>query len=86
MLDLNLPKMDGREVLNHLKEDDRLSTIPTVILTISEADAEFVKSHQLHAKCYLSTLVQSDAFERRAKRINEFWPITVRLPQQRQSG
>ena len=63
LLDLNLPKMDGREVLAHIKEDDSLKTIPTVILTTSEAEADIVKSYQLQANCYLSKPVQLDAFE-----------------------
>src|ERR1700723_3803924 len=52
LLDLNLPKMDGREVLAHIKEDGNLKTIPTVILTTSDAQADIVKSYQLQANCY----------------------------------
>ena len=63
LLDLNLPKMDGREVLAHIKDDPSLKTIPTVILTTSEAEADIVKSYQLQANCYLSKPVQLDAFE-----------------------
>ena len=58
LLDLNLPKMDGREVLAHIKEDDSLKTIPTVILTTSEAEVDIAKSYQLQANCYLSKPVQ----------------------------
>ncbi|MGB8459441.1 MAG: response regulator, partial [Candidatus Acidiferrum sp.] len=54
LLDLNLPKMDGREVLAHIKDDEDLKTIPIVILTTSEAEADIVKSYQLQANCYLS--------------------------------
>src|SRR3984957_17945682 len=54
LLDLNLPKMDGREVLAHIKEDDDLKTIPTVILTTSDAEADIVTSYKLQANCYLS--------------------------------
>lgn len=85
LLDLNLPKMDGREVLVQIKEDDSLKTIPTVILTTSEAESDIVKSYQLHANCYLSKPVQLDKFESLVKRINEFWLTTVKLPQQGQS-
>ena len=85
LLDLNLPKMDGREVLAHIKEDDSLKTIPTVILTTSEAEADIVKSYQLQANCYLSKPVQLDAFESLVKSINDFWLTKVKLPQQRQS-
>ncbi len=67
LLDLNLPKMDGREVLAHIKEDDGLKTIPTVILTTSDAEADIVKSYQLQANCYLSKPVQLDAFENLGK-------------------
>ena len=54
LLDLNLPKMDGREVLAQIKQDDRLKLIPTVILTTSEAEADVVRSLQLHANCFLT--------------------------------
>jgi two-component system, chemotaxis family, response regulator Rcp1 len=86
LLDLNLPKMDGREVLSLIKEDDSLKTIPTVILTTSEAEADIVKSYQLQANCYLTKPVQLDAFESLVKSINDFWLIKVRLPQQRPGG
>jgi two-component system, chemotaxis family, response regulator Rcp1 len=86
LLDLNLPKMDGREVLALIKEDDALKTIPTVILTTSDAEADIVKSYQLQANCYLSKPVQLDAFETLVKSINDFWLIKVKLPQQRQKG
>ena len=86
LLDLNLPKMDGREVLTLIKQDDDLKTIPTVILTTSEAEADIVKSYQLQANCYLNKPVQLDAFEALVKSINDFWLTKVKLPQQRQSG
>jgi len=80
LLDLNLPKMDGREVLAHIKEDASLKTIPTVILTTSESEADIVKSYQLHANCYLSKPVQLDSFEGLVKSINGFWLTDVKLP------
>jgi two-component system, chemotaxis family, response regulator Rcp1 len=86
LLDLNLPKMDGREVLAHIKEDKNLQTIPIVILTTSEAEVDIVKSYQLQANCYLSKPVQVDAFETLVKSINDFWLKEVKLPQQRQNG
>lgn len=86
LLDLNLPKMDGREVLAHIKEDDRLKAIPIVILTTSDAEADIVKSYQLHANCYLSKPVQLDAFENLVESINDFWLTKVKLPQQAESG
>lgn len=86
LLDLNLPKMDGREVLAHIKEDGNLKTIPTVILTTSDAESDIVKSYQLQANCYLTKPVQLDAFEGLVKSINDFWLTKVKLPQQGQSG
>jgi chemotaxis family two-component system response regulator Rcp1 len=82
LLDLNLPRMDGREVLAHIKEDDSLKTIPTVILTTSDSEADIVKCYQLQANCYLSKPVQLDAFESLMKSINDFWLTKVKLPQQ----
>jgi len=86
LLDLNLPKMDGREVLARIKEDDSLKLIPTVILTTSDAQADIVRSYQLHANCYLRKPVRLDEFEKLVKSINDFWLTTVKLPQQTQSG
>jgi len=86
LLDLNLPKMDGREVLALIKEDPNLKTIPTVVLTTSESEADIVKSYELQANCYLSKPVQLDAFEALVKSINDFWLTKVKLPQQRQTG
>ena len=83
LLDLNLPKMDGREVLAHIKEDASLKLIPTVILTTSDAEADIVKSYELQANCYLSKPVQLDAFEALVKSINDFWLTKVKLPRQR---
>jgi two-component system, chemotaxis family, response regulator Rcp1 len=83
LLDLNLPKMDGREVLAHIKDDANLKTIPTVILTTSDAEADIVKSYQLQANCYLSKPVQLDAFESLVGSINDFWLTKVKLPQQK---
>jgi chemotaxis family two-component system response regulator Rcp1 len=82
LLDLNLPKMDGREVLAHVKEDLSLTTIPIVILTTSEAEVDIVRSYQLHANCYLSKPVQLAAFEALVKNINGFWLKNVKLPSQ----
>ncbi|MGC2463845.1 MAG: response regulator [Candidatus Acidiferrum sp.] len=82
LLDLNLPKMDGREVLAHIKDDEDLKTIPIVILTTSEAEADIVKSYQLQANCYLSKPVQLEAFESLVKSINNFWLTKVKLPLQ----
>lgn len=80
LLDLNLPKMDGREVLANIKQDASLQLIPTVILTTSSAQADIVRSYQLHANCYLTKPVQLEAFERLVKSINDFWLTVVKLP------
>ena len=81
LLDLNLPRMDGREVLAHIKEDESLKSIPTVILTTSEAEADIVRSYQLQANAYLTKPVQLEAFELLVRSINDFWLTTVKLPQ-----
>jgi chemotaxis family two-component system response regulator Rcp1 len=86
LLDLNLPKMDGREVLAHIKADESLKKIPTVILTTSDAEVDIVKSYQLQANCYLSKPVQLDAFESLVKSINDFWLVRAKLPRQKPSG
>jgi two-component system, chemotaxis family, response regulator Rcp1 len=80
LLDLNLPKMGGREVLVHIKDDEALKTIPTVILTTSEAQADILSSYQLQANCYLHKPVQFDAFERLMKGIIDFWLHRAKLP------
>jgi two-component system, chemotaxis family, response regulator Rcp1 len=80
LLDLNLPKMDGRQVLASIKEDDNLKTIPTVILTTSADEADIAKSYQLQANCYLTKPVQLDEFESLVKSINDFWLTKARLP------
>src|SRR5580658_7109544 len=81
LLDLNLPKMDGREVLAQIKADKSLRTIPTVILTTSEAEVDIVKSYQLQANCYLSKPVQLDSFENLVRSLSDFWLTKVKLPQ-----
>jgi CheY-like chemotaxis protein len=80
LLDLNLPRIDGREVLAHIKDDEDLKTIPTVILTTSESEVDIVKSYELQANCYLCKPVQLEAFEALVKSINDFWLTTVHLP------
>ena len=80
LLDLNLPRMDGREVLAQVKRDEALKTIPTVILTTSDSEADIVKSYQLQANAFLSKPVQLDAFEGLVKSISDFWLTKVKLP------
>ena len=72
LLDLNLPKMNGREVLASIKADDSLKTIPTIILTTSEAEDDIVRSYQLQANSYLSKPVEFEVFESLVKSINDF--------------
>jgi two-component system, chemotaxis family, response regulator Rcp1 len=80
LLDLNLPRMDGREVLLHIKEDESLKAIPTVILTTSVAEADVAISYGRQASCYLIKPVQLEDFENLVKSINDFWLTKVELP------
>jgi chemotaxis family two-component system response regulator Rcp1 len=86
LLDLNLPKMDGREVLARIKRDDRLKIIPTVILTTSEAEADINISYQLQANCYLRKPAQWDAFDSIVRTINALWLTKVKLPPKQTAG
>jgi two-component system, chemotaxis family, response regulator Rcp1 len=83
LMDLNLPNMDGREVLAQIKADENLKTIPILILAASEAEADISKSHELHANCYLTKPVQLKAFEHLVRSINDFWLSKVELPQRK---
>jgi len=85
LLDLNLPKMDGWEVLALIKDNERLKSIPTVILTTSAAEVDIARSYQLQANCYVVKPGQLEAFESLVKSINDFWLTKAKLPQQRQS-
>lgn len=80
LLDLNLPKKDGREVLAELKADDDLKTIPVVVLTTSEADEDILRSYQLHANCYITKPVDFDKFLTIVRRLETFWLSIVKLP------
>jgi two-component system, chemotaxis family, response regulator Rcp1 len=77
LLDLNLPKMDGRDVLAQIKGNDSLKTIPTVILTGSAAEADILKSYQLQANCYLCKPANSEGFASLVNSINDFWLTKV---------
>jgi chemotaxis family two-component system response regulator Rcp1 len=85
LLDLNLPRIDGRQVLSVIKRDESLKTIPTVILTTSEAEADIEAVYQLRANCYLTKPVEFDAFESLVKSIGDFWLTMVRLPPQKRA-
>jgi CheY-like chemotaxis protein len=80
LLDLNLPKLDGRDVLALIKEDGAWRSIPTVVLTPSDAVVDIANSYQLRANCYLTTHVHLDDFENLVSRINDFWLTTAKLP------
>jgi chemotaxis family two-component system response regulator Rcp1 len=86
LLDLNLPRMDGRAVLAQIKGDDNLKLIPTVILTTSDAQDDIVRSYELHANSYLTKPVQLEDFENLVKSINDFWLTKAKLPQQATSA
>lgn len=80
LLDLNLPKKDGREVLAEIKEQDDLKRIPVVILTTSEADEDIMKTYNLHANCYITKPVDMEQFIKVVKTIGDFWFSIVKLP------
>lgn len=80
LLDLNLPRKDGRQVLAEIKSDPDLQTIPVVVLTTSSAEADIQKSYKLHANCYIQKPVDLEQFVQVVKSIDEFWLTVVRLP------
>ena len=80
MLDLNLPRKDGREVLKEIKEDDDLMRIPVVILTTSKAEEDIVKSYSLHANCYVTKPLAIEQFITVVQAIESFWFTIVKLP------
>jgi len=80
LLDLNLPRMDGRQVLEAIKSDPELSSIPVVVLTTSEAEDDVLRSYSLHANAYVTKPVDFDRFIDVVKQIDEFFVEVVRLP------
>jgi two-component system, chemotaxis family, response regulator Rcp1 len=80
LLDLNMPRKDGREVLAEIKEDQDLKRIPVVILTTSEAEQDIVRTYDLHANCYVTKPVDLGQFLRVVRLIEDFWLSVVRLP------
>jgi len=80
LLDLNLPRMDGRELLGIIKADAILRLIPVVVLTTSQAERDVMSSYSLHANAYITKPVDMDQFTRVVKSIDEFWFTIVRLP------
>jgi two-component system, chemotaxis family, response regulator Rcp1 len=85
LLDLNLPKKDGREVLEEIKESPALKSIPVVILTTSAAEADILRSYQLHANCYITKPVGLDGFLKVVRSIDSFWLSVVKLPREARS-
>jgi chemotaxis family two-component system response regulator Rcp1 len=80
LLDLNLPKKDGREVLTEIKNDLNLKRIPVVILTVSKAEEDIIRTYELHANCYIAKPVDLDRFIEVVKAIEDFWFTIVKLP------
>jgi two-component system, chemotaxis family, response regulator Rcp1 len=80
LLDLNLPKVDGREVLAAIKADLKLRNIPVVILTSSEAEQDIVRAYDLHANCYVTKPVDLDQFIHVVRSVEDFWFTIVKLP------
>ena len=80
LLDLNLPKIDGREVLAEIKSDDKLKQIPVVILTTSESKEDIIEMYKLHANCYITKPVVINQFTKVVQTIGDFWFSIVKLP------
>ena len=80
LLDLNLPRKNGREVLAEIKQDEHLKTIPVVILTTSQAEEDVVRAYSLHANCYIAKPVDFAQFNKIVRSIKEFWLSIVTLP------
>ncbi|HEX2974695.1 MAG TPA: response regulator [Bacteroidales bacterium] len=80
ILDLNLPRKDGREVLAEIKADDELKHIPIVIMTISQAEEDILKTYKLHANCYITKPIDLNEFIKVIKSIEDFWFSVVKLP------
>jgi CheY-like chemotaxis protein len=85
LLDLNLPKKDGREVLEEIKHDKSLAIIPVVVLTTSQDEQDVLKSYKLHANCYITKPVDLNQFLSVVKSIEEFWFSVVVLPKKEES-
>jgi CheY-like chemotaxis protein len=82
LLDLNLPKKDGREVLEEIKQSPELKSIPVVVLTTSASEADILRSYRLHANCYITKPVGLDGFLKVVKSIDNFWLSVVKLPRE----
>ncbi len=80
LLDLNLPKKDGREVLGEIKQDESLKAIPVVVITTSKSDEDILKSYNLHANCYITKPIDLEQFMIVVRAIESFWLTIVQLP------
>lgn len=80
LLDLNLPRKDGREVLTEIKADDKFKRIPVVVLTTSQAEEDVLRAYHLNANCYITKPVDLDQFMKVVKTIEDFWLTIVKLP------
>jgi chemotaxis family two-component system response regulator Rcp1 len=80
LLDLNLPKKDGREVLAEIKNDDELRRIPVVVLTVSSAEEDILKSYNLHANCFITKPLDLSQFMKVVQSVEDFWLTIVKLP------
>ena len=80
LLDLNLPKRNGLEVLAEIKQDDQLKRIPVIVLTSSQAESDILSSYDLHANCFISKPIDLDRFLRVVQSIEDFWLTIVKLP------
>jgi two-component system, chemotaxis family, response regulator Rcp1 len=80
LLDLNLPKKDGRQVLAEIKGDESLKRIPVVVLTVSSAEEDILKTYNLHANCYITKPLDLDQFMKVVRSVEDFWLTIVKLP------
>lgn len=80
LMDLNLPKKDGREVLAEVKSDPGLKHIPVIVLTMSEADQDVTRAYKLHANCYLTKPIEMENFLKMIRSVEDFWLSIARLP------
>lgn len=80
LLDINLPKKDGKEVLREIKNDENLKSIPVIILTTSKAEEDVLRTYNLHANCFITKPVELDKFLQVIKSIEDFWLTIVKLP------
>ena len=83
LLDLNLPRKGGREVLEEIKNDPNLKAIPVVVLTVSDAEKDILESYNLHANCYITKPLDLNQFSRVVRSIQDFWLTIVKLPPQK---